>query len=220
MGRLSGTTFEYDATVAASIHATGSNVTSWDDQSGNGHNTTGVDSTPKTGTRTLGGLNSIEFGHTATECLFWSGAVTPSPYTVYAVIQLDSVPAHAEFLNMNGVEAGVIGSVWGISGGSVISGGTPNTQPHVYTGLFNSTSSKVFIDSVQVASGDAGTTTPTTPAIGGDGGTINWPGLISFLALVPSAASDPTRLANEALLTAAFLNARYTIPGLFDNRAL
>jgi hypothetical protein len=201
VGLIAGATFEWDASVLSSIHATGANVTSIDDQSGNGNNTTGVDTTPKTGIRSINGLNAIEFGHAATECLYYLGAVSSQPYTVYAVIQSDLLTStNAEFFNGNGVEASMRVTQWaGGSGG--LKAGTVDLKPHAYACVYNgAVNSKLWLDQALLTTGDGGTVAASNPCMGGDGGSAVWHGLVGFLAYSATADSDATVQANLGLL--------------------
>lgn len=88
---ISGLIAWYDASRSSSVHATGSEVTQWDDLSGNAHHLTrraGVG--PDTGTRTKNGLNVLDFvsGKELGDIGF-----SASPYTMFAVCVQDTTPS-------------------------------------------------------------------------------------------------------------------------------
>lgn len=57
-------------------------------------------------------------------------------------------------------------NAWGVSAGSTVSGGTPNTSPHILRAVVNGASSSVWVDGVQVGAGDAGAASMTVFTLG------------------------------------------------------
>jgi hypothetical protein len=86
----------YDASDLSSIALSGSDVTQWNDVSGNARHATQGTSTnrPKSGTRTINGINAIDFDGT-NDFLINNGISasytgTNKPFTIFQVSQLDT----------------------------------------------------------------------------------------------------------------------------------
>jgi hypothetical protein len=86
----------YDASDLSSISLSGSDVTQWNDVSGNArHATQGTSANrPKSGTRTINGINAIDFDGT-NDFLINNGIAasytgTNKPFTIFQVSQLDT----------------------------------------------------------------------------------------------------------------------------------
>jgi hypothetical protein len=93
---ITGLVARYDAADLTSISVSGSDVTQWNDLSGNGHNATQGTSTnrPKSGTRTLNSKNVLDFDGT-NDFLINNGIAasytgTSKPFTIFQVTQLDT----------------------------------------------------------------------------------------------------------------------------------
>lgn len=92
---ITGLVARYDATNAGSISLSGSEVTQWNDLSGNGHHATQGTSInrPKSGTVTINGKNAIDFDGT-NDYLFNNGVASSfsgndKPFTIFWVQDKD-----------------------------------------------------------------------------------------------------------------------------------
>jgi hypothetical protein len=80
----------WDAADTATITATGSNVTQWDDKSGNARHMTNGTTSPLTGTRTQNSLNVVDF--TGGWMTLGANVGIPDPVTMFVVYVQDSTP--------------------------------------------------------------------------------------------------------------------------------
>jgi hypothetical protein len=112
---------------------------------------------PATGTRTQNGRNVLDFTTAHLESAIFNQT---QPVTIFVVAQSDVIgDAH---LIGNGGTTPVIydgaGSQWRIFAGTVLSSSTtPDTSAHVFSAVFNNTSSLLRLDGTQIASGNANT---------------------------------------------------------------
>ncbi len=87
-------------------------------------------------------------------------------------------------------------SWWIFAGSGTVAGGAADTNPHVFHGVFNTTSSVLNIDGTQIAAGSAGTNALSAPifgaAVGGIAGFF-WNGVISEILLYNRLLSDVER---------------------------
>lgn len=204
----------YDASDAASITSSGGAVSQWNDKSGNGHHLTQSTSNlkPTTGTRTLNGLNVIDFdGAVGSADYMDSNALNiTQPNTIFAVVRHDNVSGnrgtvtegtasgHRHLLYVTGV-----GRTWGFYAGSgITSAVTPDTTTaHALIAVANSTSSELWLDGTSIASGNAGTNDLGTLRVGQDRLLTSDGGLDGFIAelIICNTALDST---NRGLLVA------------------
>jgi hypothetical protein len=93
---ITGLVAHYDAADLTSISVSGSDVTQWNDLSGNGRHATQGTSTnrPKSGTRTLNSKNVLDFDGTndflINDGIAASYTGTSKPFTIFQVTQLDT----------------------------------------------------------------------------------------------------------------------------------
>ncbi len=88
----------YDAADESTITKDGSDrVSQWRDRSGNGHhvNQSSDGSKPRSGTRTLNGLNSLAFSGSANQFLRSTVNISAQPLTAFAVAQFDSAGSNS-----------------------------------------------------------------------------------------------------------------------------
>jgi hypothetical protein len=197
-----GATAWFDASDPYTIIETSGAVSQWNDKSGNGYDLTqgtGANQ-PTTGSRTLNGLNVLDFDGTS-DYLAQSSAFSASlsSWTVFAVMQADST-------------ASIMYVVDGLSGGSrsavghgsstqyrlyqgttVLEGGTADASEHILRGVFDTTDT-LHVDGVSVISGNSGTGSLTGVVAGAqfnEAGAF-WNGTIAELIVV-----DGTLTADE-----------------------
>lgn len=150
-----------DASVTASITHTGGNVTAIAAQVGT--NMASVVGTPVTGTRTLNGLNVIDFdGASRLKASSPAGPVG-AVYTAFGVGKVDASTGGNQFLfSFQGTDSsGIVyvnGSNWGVNSANIIeSGDAVDTDAHYFIYVCNGTSSRLWIDGVEnTLTGDPG----------------------------------------------------------------
>lgn len=133
-----------DASDPASIDASGNDLNSLLDKSGNGRHFTGVNS-PQTGTRTVNGLNVIDFDDASSQFLHLAGYVPESTFQVILVAVVDDpVDAAHALMRLGGtqrveivsVHGGFFGAYVQLFGGGSVSGGNDASSltgaPHIF----------------------------------------------------------------------------------------
>lgn len=203
---VSGYVGWWDASDATSITSSGGAVSQWNDKSGNGYHVSTVAAVkPSTGTRTLNGMNVIDWPNTGGQNLSRTVALS-QPLTVFAVIATDATNAaqHYWFADVTAYQEGTP-STWRLYAGSVLNSGVSvDTSAHTMTSIFNGASSQLFKDGTQIgATSNAGSTGITKISIGG--GTITnapWDGLIAEVVLYTSALGASDRQSVESYLKA------------------
>ncbi len=189
-------------------------VSQWNDQSGVGHHLTASGANrPTTGTRTQNGLNVIDFDG-ANNFMNSNAISEASPFTIIACIKNDDGADGSQQLFFRNSGATVSASVgkettnaWRASDGTLISGGTPDTNAHVFVVVFNGASSQIWIDgSSVVGPSNAGTNTlDTAIRIGANNaGGAAWDGWIGEVILDGTALGTTNRQSAEAYLKARF----------------
>ncbi len=213
-----------DASLASSIHATGSTVDTWDDQSGNGRNVTATTTArPATGTRTLNGFNVLDFDGTSDRMV--TGSLTVSvPWTVCAVVQNDSgADSSAQCIlgTAGATDAGLFKwftNFWAVSSANqVFSAAAPDTSAHSLTGVILSASTaRIRVDGTESATGNAGNTALTSAAalvVGGNRTTSNyWNGTIAELVVYSAALATGDRDSIDAYFTNKWFTAPSPAP--------
>ena len=144
----------------------GGAISTWSDKSGNGNNFTQNTSAyqPTSGTRTINGLNTLDFDADLLE----NSPVTLSgaqPITVFVVAEPDA-DQYGRLLRAAGNTAELStayltsGRMIESAGTSLISSGSDYSSgtPYISRFTFDSTSSSIHLNGISVASGDAGTT--------------------------------------------------------------
>ena len=158
-----GATAWFDASDPYTIIETSGSVSEWRDKSGNGYDLTQGTGTaqPTTGTRTLNGLNVLDFDGSSDYLQGAFGGTLSQPNTIFAVFQNDAAsPAdyiydgddgtnrHAFYLSSN---------KYNLFAGGNPNGGTIDTDPHISKAVFNGAGSSLFIDGSSVFTGSVGT---------------------------------------------------------------
>lgn len=150
----------YDAYDSSTITEVGGAVSAWADKSGNGYSATqGVGSKqPTTGTRTLNGLNVLDYDRTNSNNL----RVASIPHTsldnmLFVVGGLDShinYEFFAKGATVGSAGIGILGSYWRhILGGSYLTGTALDYTPHMFSQCGQSGSSQeLFLDGTSIDS--------------------------------------------------------------------
>ena len=154
----------FDASDAATITASGSAVTQWNDKSSNGRNLTqGTGSRqPTTGSTTQNGLNVINFD--GGDVLTRASVTINQPYTVCAVWKYNAgLGASDVTVAFSMADLGAYATYIGtqeyriFNNTLVNSAKTANTDVHQVTSIHNTTSSEIRVDGTLVAGpADAG----------------------------------------------------------------
>jgi hypothetical protein len=169
------TIFWYDAADVTTITATGNQVTQMLDKSGNNYTLTRASGQvgPNTGTRTLNGLNVLEWtGNNCLENLSFAYNQASTALNVAMVVQIDS-PAGTQYFVLAGTSTTATGTrmstrwlnnsfqVLGGSGGGNIqflSGVTsPAGQPYLLLPRYNASNSSWRVNGTQTNTGSVGT---------------------------------------------------------------
>ena len=169
------TIFWYDAADVTTITATGNQVTQMLDKSGNNYTLTRASGQvgPNTGTRTLNGLNVLEWtGNNCLQNLSFAYNQASTALNVAMVVQIDS-PAGTQYFVLAGTSTTATGTrmslrwlnnsfqVLGGSGGGNIqfpSGVTsPAGQPYLLLPRYNASNSSWRVNGTQTNTGSVGT---------------------------------------------------------------
>lgn len=152
-------------------------VSSWRDATGQGRDLTPLASprTPPTYRATEATLNNqpaLDFNGIA-DVLFGPAGGTSQPYTIFGIINLDTVTDCGIFGGPQGAVRGVgintSGSpTWSIAAITEVRGGTPTTGKHLLVAFFNGGSSTLKVDGSTVISGNPGTATFQRGVAGND----------------------------------------------------
>ena len=215
MPPVAGSYAWYRSTVGVT-DAGGGAVSAWADQSGNGRNLTQgtAGNRPKTGTRTINGLNVIAFD--GVDDFLATGNLTQAqPFTIHLVFKLDA-PLSGGAIPFNmGVDGPEIllfqQNYQAYSGGSTLNGQrATDTLPHVVTAVFNGASSKLWLDGVYLKERNAGalglTAEPISLGYYLDPVTWKFPGVIGEVLVYASVLSD-----NDLHLNTMYLRSDWSI---------
>lgn len=200
----SGYFAEYDSSNSGSL--TGSpTLTAWNDLSGNGYHLGTATGSPTTGSRTIGGLNAIDF---ASARMSVDIPDQTQPLTVYFVLQsdvtADSSPTKYEFLgydpSVGGTDMGQIFDEW--TAGNLESLIGVDGTAHIVGAVYNGASSVIWVDSTEVT-GNAGTSGLNKIHIGNRGNDgAAFDGAIGHGLFYTAAHDATTRSAVRTLLQA------------------
>lgn len=143
---------EYDASNAASLSGSPT-LTAWNDLSGNGYHLATATGSPTTGSRTIGGLNAIDFASARMSVDIPDQA---QPLTVYFVVQSDvtsdSSPTKYEFLGgdpaFGGTNMGHIFDEW-VADNLESFIGVDGTA-HIVGAVYDGAGSVIWVDSTEV----------------------------------------------------------------------
>ena len=169
---LTGLILWLDASDTATIiHASGV-VSAWNDKSGNGRHHVQVTAghRPSTGSRTVYGLNVIDFDG-VDDHLEYTWTVQPQPLTIAAVVHTDSNTNSQVYARTTGTALNLgHGGLWRYAAGTTrtATGFVPDmTRAHVLIGCFQGTSSRLRLDGAQIHDGTAAS--PGAGGLGADG---------------------------------------------------
>lgn len=182
----------WDPSDTSTITLNSGTVASMTDKSGNGRTVQGgtTSNSPKSGTRSHNGLNVLDFdgGDDLDTVVAYSW---PQPSTLLIVAKTDQITA-AKYMfgsesssNPSGFGIDLNTTYkWRVHAGSALWGPDADTDPHIFTVFFSGASSYLRKDGVQVATGNPGTSNPTSGVLlGGFGGfALLWDGWIGDCA--------------------------------------
>jgi len=162
-----------DASDESTITDTGGAVDTWADKSGNGYDVTQATAAnkPTTGTRTMNGLNVLDFDGSSDYLQGAFGATLTQPNTIFMVFDLESYGG-TMFL-YDGIDASNRHTVYRSSSiyrafaGVDQGGGTFDADPHISRAVFNGSASSLHIDgSSNIATSDFGSQSLTGLTLG------------------------------------------------------
>lgn len=200
----------YDASDAATL--TGSpNLTGWADKGSGAKNLTNSSSSPSNGTRTVNGLNVIDFVSGTNRIMASANYSLSQPVTYFVVVVCDLATGTGT-LNASvirdptGSQPSVLvyssgaanTRAWTYYAGSIRQGSAMDNNPHVVTAIFNGASSGLWVDgsSVSTAGPGAGTVTNGIQL----GSSSSFDGAIGEVLLYSSALGTSDREAVESYL--------------------
>jgi hypothetical protein len=162
-----------DASDATTITESSGSVSQWDDKSGNGYNltqATGIRQ-PATGTRTLNGLNVLDFSGDNMENATVS---TSNQFVVFLVSDDDAISGTARY-HVDGLtgDIPIVGFIGGtqyrLYQGTVLDQGTAATGIKLWRAVFDTTDT-LHVNGVSQVSGIGGTSAMSGLRIGSGGG--------------------------------------------------
>lgn len=206
---LAGYTVWYDASDAASITSSVTLVSQWNDKSANGyHLTQGTGANqPVTGVDTINSLNALKF--TGATPMFMTNTTFPTlaqPFTCFAVVKVNNTASSKTAVH--GATSGQTAMTFDASEHCLIGmgsnlSGTSVVTTSVCCTIGNNTSSFVFKDGAQEATGAAGTASMTDIRIGANQTpSAGFDGDIGEVLIYPSSLSTGDRNTVEAYLKA------------------
>lgn len=147
----------------------GASVSSVSDLSGGGHTASQATGSKQPIYRTgvaISGLGAAQWDGTNARSLNATGVTLTQPDTIFIAAKVSSSSAGDYRHLVDGITAGtgrqilrlgIAGANWEIYAGTVLSGGTGDTNWHVFTAVYNGASSSLRIDGTGVISGSGGT---------------------------------------------------------------
>jgi len=197
-----------DAADTSTITESGGDVSEWRDKSGNGNDVTQATAAdqPVTGTRTINGLNVLDFTGTS-----WMRTVAETiisqPVTVFAVVEHDVIPAVGHYIYDSRGAANRHGFVMTPTTMDLftttpsLKAGTAETGIRLYMTVANSPNSSIAINAQVVGTGDTGAADFDMLTLGRRHTSIaNLDGAIAEILIYDSALSDSDREAVETYL--------------------
>jgi hypothetical protein len=228
---LAGYTGWWDASDTATITHTSGAVTQWNDKSGNNFHLTngyGVGTRPITGTRTINGMNVLDFDKTNGTGFDYldnqTGPLIDSETTIFIVLEHDAILTTAQtiiyadagashyYLFVETIANGAKASMW--CGGFVPAGPTAETAgtPTVLTVKYDHTNTVIYKDGVGGTVSNPGQVASSGILLGcvtGSGATP-WDGKIAEVIVYPTVLNNTDRAAIEGYLTNKWLTT--TVP--------
>lgn len=204
------TLFWYDASDTSTITATGNIISQVNDKSGNGYNLTvkGGQTGPSTGTRTLNGLNVIEYDGVAGCLENFSFAYNQfaSPLNIALVVQADTSGSGLQYFLLAGTPSTTNSQRqsirrtttdgWQIIGGNgstyntISCGPSPGGAPQIVLPTFNGANTKWRTNGTQTGSGNCLTNAFSIFTLGhNEGENFDWDGFYAEII----AFSDNTK---------------------------
>lgn len=167
----------------------------WYDQSGNSRNATQVTAGDQptmvvSGTvQTANGKSILVFD--GVNSFMSLTAFMPQPSTYFIVAKTNNASQLQALISSNNTSArhqiSLNSGQYNIFAGTILTGGSVNTNEHLYSAIFNGASSELRVDGVSIITGNAGSHTVTNPEIGGlTNGVIPWNGYIKTVIGYPS----------------------------------
>ena len=160
-----------DASDTSTITEVGGAVSQWDDKSGNGNDVAQGTAAlqPTTGTRTINGLNVLDFD--GSDQLLVNGSTLSQPNTIFLVASFDAGGGASPYaISSSGTNSTVFSllttsSIRIFAGSNLVSSETCSFAPQIYGAIINGASSVIRVDGV-ATSGDAGSASLTLLSIG------------------------------------------------------
>jgi hypothetical protein len=164
---VSGYTLWLDASDTSTITSSGGDVSQWNDKSGNGRNFTQGISTnrPKTGTRTINGLNTIDFDGSndflvcASSTTFFNYLHNSTGATVFFVGIVDNTASNKTMLCNNGGSSTNFGIRYEITSSEqdfiAVSNGVAAQNPISASGSLSYTTGSAYYTSTKIDSANA-----------------------------------------------------------------
>jgi len=151
----------YDATELALTD--GDSVSTWADETGNGYDLT-AGTAPSYQASEINSNPAVAFDKANSEFLDVDFSALSQPNTIFAVIRTDSVGENERIwdsstgVNDHSFYGSGSPTDYAINAGVNLRDGAINTNNHIFTALYNGSSSVLRIDGSDAVSGDAGTT--------------------------------------------------------------
>ena len=192
----------YDPSDASSITSSSGLVSQLSDKSANAHHLTASGTArPTTGTKTINGLNVLDFNGGA-NYLVSANITQAQPVTIFVVGQKNSTTltnTNDQIIGNNAssptiYERGT--GAWAFYAGTEQGTTAADTRAHLWDAVFNSASSSLNIDSIQSSTGNRGSTGWSSNSINvGNslGMNTGWPGQVAEIIIYPSALSGTDR---------------------------
>jgi hypothetical protein len=187
-------------------------VSQWNDLSGNGNTLTQSTSAARPTISTLQGIPALSFNGADSQYLSMSGNASATPLTAFIVCQVSNQSTtQAAVSTIDGL--GFVVYTPTSSAVAVRYGATPiavtanATNPHIYAGIANGTSSNAYLDSV-ATSGTMGNSDNSGITVGAHqgGSSLFWTGLVAEIIYFSSLLSS-TQIATVN----NYLGAKYRI---------
>lgn len=184
---LPGLALWLDASDLSTITHSSGAVSQWDDKSGNARHVVQATGSlqPVTGTRTINGVNALDFAVDQLKATAFSVAQN-QPYEIHAVVKTDDTGAFQCAVGSNdNTRLLFAGGAYRLFAGLSANAGTADTNPHFYGGRFDGAASQIFLDGAVLATLNPGTTNLNGISIGAGGaGAPALDGLIGEVVVV------------------------------------